>query len=345
MPALKFNDIVKQIKSGAFAPVYLLWGEEDYYIDRLEAIFENEVLDDMQKEFDFSVFFGPDLKGKDKENGLQGVMANCKRFPVMAPVQLVILKEAQALDRWEALENYLQKPVASTLLVISHKHNKIDKRKSVFKLIDKIGVSFESAPLKDKDFVPWIAAHIKENGYTIQNSALAMLGESLGSSLNLIANELQKLFVNLPQGAEITEDDIERCIGINKEYNVFTLEKAVLERNLVQCRKIVNYLRSNLKNMPPQMVLVQLYRLFARILQLHALQRKGTPRSEWAQVIGIPPYFLGQYEAGARNYAYREAAHILHIIKEYDLKSKGLDSNLSPEDLSEEFIFRILHAF
>lgn len=344
MPALKYNDIVKQIRSGSFSPVYLLWGEEDYYIDRLEAIFENEVLDDMQKEFDFSVYFGLDLKGKDKENGLPGVIANCKRFPVMAPVQLIIIKEAQAIDRWEALESYLQKPVASTVLVLSHKHKKIDKRKSIFKLIDKVGVSFESAPLKDKDFAPWIATHIKENGYTIQNSALAMIGESLGGNLNIVANELQKLFVNLPKGAEITEEAIERYIGINKEYNVFTLEKAVLERNSVQCRKIVNYLRSNLKNMPPQMVLVQLYRLFARLLQLHALQRKGIPTQEWPAVLGLAPYFIGQYEAGARRYSYPETARILHLIKEYDLKSKGMDANLSPEDLSEEFIFRILHA-
>ena len=144
MPIPDITPIANQIKTGKLSPVYLLWGEEDYFIDQLTDLFENHVLDEMQKEFDFSVYFAPDLKSK--EPGLQGVMANCKRFPVIAPFQLIIIKEAQGIDTWEPIEDYLQHPVSTTVLVLIHKHKKIDKRKSVFKLISKIGVSFESSP-------------------------------------------------------------------------------------------------------------------------------------------------------------------------------------------------------
>lgn len=340
MPTLKYADIVKQLRSSKPAPVYLLWGEEDYYIDQIEKIFENELLDDMQKEFDYSVFFGQDLKG----GGLQSVIANCKRFPVMAPFQLIIVKEAQAIDRWDAVEDYLKKPVESTVLVFCHKHKKIDKRKSVFKLFEKVGACFESAPLKDKDYMPWIENHLKENGYNAQPQALALLSENLGGNLNMISNELQKLFVNLPQGTIIEEDHVEKYVGINKEYNYFALEKALAARDLKACRKICNHIRQNPKEFPLPPLMAIVYRLYARIIQIHALKGKGTPRGEWAGILGVAPYFLGQYETAAVRYSYREAAGILQIIKTYDLKSKGFGGSLPHEAFIDELSFRLLHA-
>lgn len=340
MPTLKYADLENQIRSKKTAPVYLLWGEEDFYIDRLEKLFETELLDDMQKEFDFSVYFGQDLKG----GGLQNVIANCKRFPVMAPFQLIIVKEAQNIDRWDAVEDYLQKPVASTVLVFSHKHKKIDKRKSIFKLFDKVGVCFESAPLKDKDYLPWIENYLQENGYKIGQQALALLSESVGGSLNTLANELGKLFVNLPKGTLIDENHLEKYVGINKEYNPFALEKALAMRNLTSCRKICNYIRKNPKEFPLPPLISIIYRLYARILQIHALKGRGTPRNEWASVLGVAPYFLGQYETAATRYSYREAAAIMQIVKMYDLKSKGFGANLSHEAFVDELVFRLLHA-
>ncbi|MCM1530940.1 MAG: DNA polymerase III subunit delta [Bacteroides sp.] len=342
MPTLKYADLVKQLRSQKPAPVYLLWGEEDFYIDRIEKIFETELLDDMQKEFDYSVYFGQDLKAK--EPGLRGVIANCKRFPVMAPFQLILVKEAQAIDRWEAVEEYLQKPVESTVLVFCHKHKKIDKRKSVFKLFDKAGVCFESAPLKDKDYMPWIEGYLKENGYGVQPQALALLSESLGGSLNMIANELNKLFVNLPQGTAITEDHVEQFVGINKEYNPFALEKALAMRDLVGCRKICNHIKQNPKDFPLPPLMAIIYRLYARIIQVHSLKGRGTPRNEWAATLGVNPYFMGQYETAASRYSYRETAAILQIVKTYDLKSKGYGGNLSHEAFIDELCFRLLHA-
>lgn len=342
MPSLKYDDIVKQIRSHKPAPVYLLWGEEDFYIDRLEKIIESELLDEMQKEFDFSVYFGQDLKGK--EPGLPGVIANCKRFPVMSPFQLVMVKEAQAIDRWDAVENYLQNPVQSTVLVFCHKHKKIDKRKSVFKLFDKAGVCFESAPLKDKDYMPWMENYLKENGYSVEPQALALMSETLGGNLSMVANELGKLFVNLPQGATVSEDDVEKYVGINKEYNNFALEKALAMRDVTACRKICNHIRKNPKEFPLPPLMGVVYRLYARIMQVHALRGRGTPRNEWAATIGVAPYFLGQYETAASRYSYRETAVILQVIKTYDLKSKGFGGNLSHEAFIDELCFRLLHA-
>lgn len=345
MPTLKYADIVKQVRSKQLAPVYLLHGEEDFYIDRIEKIFEDELLDDMQKEFDYSMYFGQDLKGK--EPGLQGVIANCKRFPVMAPFQLVIVKEAQAIDRWDALEDYLKKPVASTVLVFCHKHKKIDKRKSVAKLFDKAGVCFESTPLKDKDYMPWIEGYLKENGYGVQPQALALLSDSLGGNLNMIANELSKLFINLPKETVVNEDHVEKYVGINKEYNPFALEKALAMRDLVTCRKICNHIRQNPKDFPLPPLMSIIYKLYARIIQIHALKAKGTPRNEWASILGFnekASWLIGQYETAATRYSYRETAAILQIVKIYDLKSKGYGGNLSHEAFIDELCFRLLHA-
>ena len=342
MPTLKYAELVKQLRSKEKPkPVYLLWGEEDFYIDQIEKIFENELLDDMQKEFDYSVCFGQDLKGRE---GLEAVISHCRQYPVMAPFQLIIVKEAQAIDRWDAVEEYLQKPVDSTVLVFSHKHKKIDKRKSIFKLFEKAGVCFESAPLKDKDYMPWIESYLKENGYGVQPQALALLSDSLGGNLNMIANELAKLFVNLPQGTVINEDHVEQYVGINKEYNPFALEKALAMRDVVSCRKICNHIRQNPKEFPLPPLMAIIYRLYARIIQLHSLKGRGTPRNEWAAILGVNPYFLGQYETAATRYSYRETAAILQIVKTYDLKSKGYGGNLAHDAFIDELCFRLLHA-
>lgn len=342
MPIPDITPIANQIKTGKLSPVYLLWGEEDYFIDQLTDLFENHVLDEMQKEFDFSVYFAPDLKSK--EPGLQGVMANCKRFPVIAPFQLIIIKEAQGIDTWEPIEDYLQHPVSTTVLVLIHKHKKIDKRKSVFKLISKIGVSFESSPLKDNEYASWIAQYLKQRGYGIAPQNLAMLTESLGQNLNLIANELEKIFINLPKGATISETDIEKYIGINKDYNVFKLTDALFARDPRQTRKLCIYIRKHPKEFPVQMVIPQMYKQFAKVLLIHHARNKNIPMAEISRNTGINPYFLRQYENAANVYAYKEVSRILKIILQYDARSKGVDATIEAPDLMDELCFRILHA-
>ena len=342
MPIPDITPIENQVKSGKLAPVYLLWGEEDYFIDKLTEFFEKNVLDEMQKEFDFSICFAPDLKSK--ESGLKGVMADCKRFPVMAPFQVVIIKEAQSIDRWEPVEDYLQNPVPTTVLVLVHKHKKIDKRKSVFKLISKIGVSFESSPLKDSEYSGWTAQYLKSHGYGITPPALNLLTESLGQNLNLIANEMEKFFINLAKGSLITEEEVEKYIGINKEYNIFKLGDALFARDPSRTRKLCIYARSHTKDFPAQLVIPYLYKQFAKVLIIHHARDRHLPVDEVARNTGIMPYFLKQYENAANAYAYKDTSRILRILLEYDAKSKGVDADMETPDLIDELCFRILHA-
>ena len=342
MPIPDITPIENQVKSGKLAPVYLLWGEEDYFIDKLTEFFEKNVLDEMQKEFDFSICFAPDLKSK--ESGLKGVMADCKRFPVMAPFQVVIIKEAQSIDRWEPVEDYLQNPVPTTVLVLVHKHKKIDKRKSVFKLISKIGVSFESSPLKDSEYSGWTAQYLKSHGYGITPPALNLLTESLGQNLNLIANELEKFFINLPKGSTITEDEIEKYIGINKDYNVFRFGDALFARDPIWTRKLCNYARKHPKDFPLQLVIPQLYKQFSKVLLVHHARNKNTPMAELARNMGINPYFLRQYESAANRYAYKETSAVLRLLLRYDARAKGIGFSMESADLLDELSFRILHV-
>lgn len=341
--ALKHTDILRQIKERQFAPVYFLWGEEEYYIDLLTQAFDTQVLDETQKDFDYSVFYGQDIK--KKETDLPTIMAYCKRYPVMSPCQLVVVREAQLIDRWEPLEAYLKQPIATTVLVFCYKYKKIDKRKSVFKLIEKTGVLYEAAKLKDAQFAAWIAAYMQEKGLKIGPTALGLLSESLENNLRLAANELDKLVLNLPAGTEVNEDHIERYIGINKEYNVFVLNRALAYGEWSKVRKIVNYLKKHLNEQPLMLILPQMYKYFSKVMLYHALQgRLGG--ADLAARLGVPPYFLNEYADCARRYSYAHTARILSVLKVYDLRSKGVDSGSlnDPEGILEDVIYRITHG-
>ncbi len=340
---IKHIDILRQIKERQFAPVYFLWGEEEYYIDMLTQAFDTQVLDETQKDFDYSVFYGQDVK--KKETDLPTIMACCKRYPVMSPCQLVVVREAQLIDRWEALEAYLKQPVATTVLVFCYKYKKIDKRKGVFKLIEKTGVLYEAAKLKDAQFASWIAAYLQEKGLRIAHTALGLLSESLENNLRLAANELDKLVLNVPAGTEVHEDHIERYIGINKEYNVFVLNRALAYGEWSKVRKIVNYLKKHLNDQPLMLILPQLYKYFSKVMLYHALQgRLGG--SDLAARLGVPPYFLSEYADCARRYSYAHTARILSMLKVYDLRSKGVDSGSinDAEGILEDVIYRITHG-
>ncbi|MDE5703673.1 MAG: DNA polymerase III subunit delta, partial [Bacteroidales bacterium] len=286
--ALTHTDILRQIQTKQLAPVYFLWSaEEEYYIDLLAEAFETQVLDETQKDFDFAMFYGQDVK--KKETDLPTIIAHAKRYPLMAPCQLVLVKEAQLIDRWDALEQYLKQPVSTTVLVFCYKYKKIDKRKSVFKLIEKTGVLYESVKLKDHQFSAWIAAYLQEKGLKIGRTAHALLSESLENNLRLAANELDKLVLNVPVGTEVNEDHIERYIGINKEYNVFMLNRALAYGERAKVRRIVNYMKKHLNEQPLMLILPQLYKYFSKVMLFHALQGRAVG-SDLAARLGVPTY-------------------------------------------------------
>jgi DNA polymerase-3 subunit delta len=253
-------EIIKDIKARKFKPVYLLHGEESYYIDQVTDYIEDKLLNDAEKGFNQTVLYG-------KDTDMATVLGAAKRYPMMSDYQVVIVKEAQDL-KWgkedssskegEFVLNYFEKPLASTILVLAFKYANFDKRKKIYKAINKSGLIFQSDPVRDYKLVPWIEEFIKDKGYKIDQQASALMAEYLGTDLSKIANEIEKLMLNVAKDVTINTDLVQKNIGISKEYNVFELQKALAIRDVLKCNKIINYFASNPKANPTVMVLANL---------------------------------------------------------------------------------------
>ena len=332
---MKFEQILNDLKNKKYHPIYLLAGEESFFIDQISDHIENSVLDDMEKEFNQSILYG-------KDTNVAKIVATAKRFPMMSNHQVVIVKEAQEIKKLDELSAYAENPLESTILVVCHKYKKIDKRKSLAKVVKKSGVLFESNKLYDNQVPDWINQQFSVRGYTIRPKAAIMLSEFLGTDLSKISNEIEKLVINIPKGSEITDDDIERNIGISKDYNVFELQKAIGKRDEVKCQQIVNYFAANEKNNPLVVVTGILYGFFSKLLIFHQLKDKS--KMNVAKALSVNPFFVGDYQLAARNFSVPKLAQVIKHLREYDLKSKGV-GNISSKDgeLLKELIFKILH--
>lgn len=334
-------DILKDLKNRKFKPVYLLHGEEPYFIDVVGNYIEHHVLPEHEKGFNQTVLYG-------KDTDIMTVLNAAKRYPMMADYQVVLVKEAQDL-KWgkededkksiNPVLSYLESPLPSTILVFCYKYGKFDKRKKTYKAIEKNGLVFESASLYDSKIPGWIESYVADKKYKIGPQASAMLAEFLGNDLSKIANELDKLMLNITEGQEITAKQIQDNIGISKEYNVFELQAALARRDVVKANQIINYFDANQKNNPIVVVLANLYSYFSKILQWHYLKDK----SQAARELGVNPYFLKDYETAARTYDYGKSMQIISLLREYDLKSKGLDSSAPYGELMKELLFKIMH--
>ncbi|WP_316805489.1 DNA polymerase III subunit delta [Pedobacter nototheniae] len=336
-------EIIKDLKARKFKPVYLLHGEESYYIDEVTDYIEDKLLNDAEKGFNQTVLYG-------KDTDMATVLGAAKRYPMMSEFQVVIVKEAQDL-KWakeegnskeaEFVLNYFEKPLPSTILVLAFKYANFDKRKKIYKAISKSGLIFQSDPVRDYKLVPWIEDFIKDKGYKIDQQASALMAEYLGTDLSKIANEIEKLMLNISKEVTINTDLVQKNIGISKEYNVFELQKALAIRDVLKCNRIITYFANNPKANPTVMVLANLAGYFTKILRYHYLQNKA----EAASALGIPPFFVKDYEVAARNYNIGKVFQIIGLLREYDLKSKGLDStgNVSDGELLKELIFKMIH--
>lgn len=337
------SEIIKDIKARKFKPVYLLHGEESYYIDEVTDYIEDKLLNDAEKGFNQTVLYG-------KDTDMATVLGAAKRYPMMSDYQVVIVKEAQDL-KWakeegnskeaEFVLNYFEKPLPSTILVLAFKYANFDKRKKIYKAISKSGLIFQSDPVRDYKLVPWIEDFIKDKGYKIDPQASALMAEYLGTDLSKIANEIEKLMLNISKEVTINTDLVQKNIGISKEYNVFELQKALAIRDVLKCNRIITYFANNPKANPTVMVLANLAGYFTKILRYHYLQNKA----EAASALGIPPFFVKDYEVAARNYNTGKVFQIISLLREYDLKSKGLDSsgNVNDGELLKELIFKMIH--
>ncbi|WP_111682871.1 DNA polymerase III subunit delta [Winogradskyella tangerina] len=330
------KQLVADIKSGQIKPIYFLMGEEAYYIDKISDFIEKNILDEAEKGFNQMVLYGRDVTIDD-------IVSNAKRYPMMAERQVVIVKEAQDLSRTiEKLASYAENPQPTTVLVLNYKYKKLDKRKALFKAINKNGgVVFESKKLYENQVPDWIRRVLKGQGYDISPKAAQMLVEFLGTDLSKVNNELDKLKIVLPQGTQITPEHIEENIGISKDFNNFELRKAVGERNVVKAHQIAKYFADNPKDNPMVVTVALLFNFFSQLLHLHGMSDKN-PRSV-ASALRVNPYFVNEYLTAARNYPMKKVSSVIALLREFDVKSKGVGANAVPQgDLLKELLVKIL---
>lgn len=311
-------------------------GEEPYYIDKISDFIESSVLVEEERGFNQMVLYGRDVSIDD-------IVGHAKRYPMMAEHQVVIIKEAQDLSRTiEKLAAYAANPQPTTVLVVNYKYKKIDKRKALYKAIKKVGVVYESKKLYENQVADWIRRVLAPKDYTISPKAAQMLVEFLGTDLSKINNELGKLQIVLSKGSQITPEVIEENIGISKDYNNFELRKAIGERNAIKAYRIVNYFGENPKDNPMVVTVSLLFNFFSQLLHFHGLSDKS-PRNV-ASALKINPFFVNEYIAAARNYPMRKVSGVIGILREFDIKSKGVGASGVPQgDLLKELLFGILN--
>ena len=332
---MTFEQIVGDIKRKIYHPVYLLHGDEPYFIDAITDLIESSVLTDAEKEFNQSVVYG-----RDTDPGR--IIDMARRFPMMANYQVVIVREAQDIEKIENLQLYVDKPQPSTILVITYKYKKIDQRKSFAKSIDKAGVIFESKRLYDDKIPAWINEQITARGYAIKPDACQLLAEYLGADLGRISNEIEKLMINLAAGSTIDSALIERNIGISKDYNVFELQNALGTRDIERANRIINHFAANTKQNPMIVVLTVLFGFFMKLMIYHQLSDKS--KMTVASALSVNPYFVKDYIVAAQNYPQRRLRIIISLLREYDLRLKGINNGSTEEsELLRELVYRILH--
>lgn len=332
---MTFEEIISNLQKKIYHPIYFLMGEETYFIDKISDYIADNVLTDAEKGFNQTVLYGKDIEP-------HMIIANARRFPMMANYQVIIVREAQNIKKIEELETYARNPLNSTILVINYKYKTLDKRKTFPKLLDQKGVLFESKKIYDNQLPTWISTYLKSQQYTISPQAAAMISEFLGADLSKVANELDKLIISLPVGTQITPDHIEKNIGISKEFNVYELQNALGDRDLLKANRIINYFGANPSSNPVPVVISSLFSYFSKILNYHFLEDKS--QNNVASVLQVHPFFVKTYVAAAKNYNIKKLVEIVSILREYDMKSKGFGNiSASPADLQREMVYRILH--
>ena len=330
------RQLLSDLKSGKFRPVYLLTGEENYYIDNISNYFEEHIVAPECRDFDQTVLYG-------RDTNMKSVIDTAKRYPMMSPHQLVLVKEAQdiPIKEWEPLTSYLNVPQPATILVFCYRHKDMDKRTTIYKAIAKNGVVFEGRHPRDYEMPAWIATYVKDHGYAITERAATIIAENIGNDLGNVSNEVDKLFVSLPAGTTINDEIVERNIGISKDYNIFELQRAIGRRNVVLCTRIVNYCAANPKELPIQMVVATLYSFFVKAMAYIQL----TDKKDAAKAIGVSPYALQDYETVARNYNLNKLAACIGYLHDTDLRSKGVRNagTVTDSELLKELLFKIIH--
>ena len=333
---MDYAQIIAELKNKDYKPIYFLEGEEPYYLDLISDYILENVLSEDEKGFNQSILYGKDLS-------IDAVMTTAKRFPMMAQRQVVVIREAQNIRNIEDLAAYVEKPLKSTILVINHKYKTIDKRKRLYKAVVKNGVYFESKHLYDNQIPAWISKYLKGRNLGIDPRAAQMIADFIGSDLQRIVNELEKVCISLVPGTSIMPEDIEKNIGISKEFNIFELQNALGNRDILKSNRIINFFIDNEKNHPLTVILGNLLNYFRKLLVYHSIENKSD-RTLVAQKLGVNPFFINDYVNASKNYSLDKSIKIIAFMREYDLRSKGgRGGSASNGDLLRELTFKILH--
>lgn len=333
--AITYEQLISSFKKRDFRPIYFFMGEEAYYIDKLSDYLMENVVSDENKAFDQTVVYGKDVD-------IDTVINLAKRYPMMSDKQLVVVKEAQQLKSLDRLTFYLQKPLSSSILVFCYKYGTLDKRKSVYNAINKAGIVFDSKKVYDNQVAGKVIEIAKEKGLSIDMKSANIIADFLGSDLTKISNEIDKLQIALPEGAVVTPTDIERNIGISKDYNNFELVDALAVKNIEKVNRIVDYFRQDKNGNPLVVTLSVIFNFFANLLIYSTLKDKS--KMNVASVLKINPFFVTLYQKAAVNYDTQKIIRIISYIRETDAGSKGVgDLIMGENELLKLLVFKILH--
>jgi len=313
---MTLEKILADLKKHTYKPVYWLEGEEEFFIDQVIDHAEKNILSENESSFNLAVFYGRDTSWPDLINA-------CRKYPMFSDKQVVILKEAQAMKDIEKLENYVEKPLPSTLLFVAYKGKKIDGRTKLAKLLKDKSVLLTTKKLYDNELPEWTSDLIKSKGYSITNKALFLLIDHIGNDLSRLNNEINKLILNLQNRKNITEDDVETFVGISKEFNVFELQQAIASKDLYKAIRIIQYFESNPKAAPIQLIFPSLYNFFSKVQMIYSVPSRD--EKSVAAAIGVNSYFVRDYLQTAMKFSNHEIEKVLLLLHQYNLKGIGVN--------------------
>ena len=328
------NTIISDWKKGTYKPVYWLEGEEEYFIDKVMKYAESNILKESETGFNLSVFYG-------KDADWAAVINACRRYPMFAERQVVLLKEAQQMRDIEKLEAYIENPLTSTIFVVSYKEKKVDGRTRLAKLLKEKGVVLTTKKLYDNQLPEWTEELVQSKELSISQKALMLLVDHIGNDLSRIENEIDKIAINLGKRKGITETDVEQYVGVSKDFNVFELQAALATKNLSKAIQIIQYFEANPKAAPIQLILPSLYAFFSKVFMIYGLNTRD--EKTIAASLGINPFFIKDYLRTTSVYSYADVEKLLLLLSDYNLKSIGINnSGATDASLLKEMVVKMI---
>jgi DNA polymerase-3 subunit delta len=314
---MSIDKIITEWRKGVFKPVYWLEGEEEYFIDKAINYAENSILKESEASFNLTVFYGKDTSWPEVINA-------CRRYPMFAERQVVIIKEAQHMRDIEKLEAYVDNPLSSTVFIVSYKDKKVDGRTKFAKTLKEKGVLVTTKKMYEDKVPEWTQELLESKGLSISPKGLTLIVDHLGNDLTRIENEINKISINLGKRKTITEEDIEEFVGVSKDFNVFELQSAIAHKDFAKALRIIQYFEANPKAAPIQLVLPSLYGFFSKVFMVFGAGT--TDEKGVAAAIGVNPFFVKDYLKAANIYNFQGVERILLLLHQYNLKSIGINS-------------------